>query len=302
MIKRTLFFENPAYLSLHLGQLVIRRTGEDGTEEKKTVPIEDIGMILLDNRQITLTQGLMAALMANNCAVVTCGETHLPAGLMLPLYCNTVQNERFRQQIDASVPLKKQLWQQTIQAKIHNQAAVLYLTTGEAHHNMAVWEKQVKSGDTDNMEGRAAAYYWKTIFPDNPQFVRGRSEDAPNSLLNYGYSILRAILARALVGSGLLPTLGIHHHNRYDAFCLADDLMEPYRPYVDRLVCEILDSESGSELTREVKVRLLSLPVMEVVINNRRSPLMLAATQTSASLVKCFSGEIRRIAYPEMTV
>lgn len=162
MIKRTLYFENPAYLSLHLGQLVIRRIGEDGTEEKKTVPIEDIGMILLDNRQITLTQAVMAALMENNCAVVTCGEDHLPLGLMLPLYCNTVQNERFRRQIDASVPLNKQLWQQTIQAKIHNQASVLLYTTGEIHKNMTIWERQVKSGDTDNMEGRAAAYYWKT--------------------------------------------------------------------------------------------------------------------------------------------
>lgn len=302
MIKRTLYFENPAYLSLHLGQLVIRRIGEDGTEEKKTVPIEDIGMILLDNRQITLTQAVMAALMENNCAVVTCGEDHLPLGLMLPLYCNTVQNERFRRQIDASVPLNKQLWQQTIQAKIHNQASVLLYTTGEIHKNMTIWERQVKSGDTDNMEGRAAAYYWKTVFPANPHFVRGQFDDTANRLLNYGYAVLRAVIARALVGSGLLPTLGIHHHNRYDPFCLADDLMEPYRPYVDRLVWDLLTVDPETELNRATKMKLLSIPTLEVVINGKRSPLMLAAMQTSASLAKCFSGEIRKVAYPEMPV
>lgn len=302
MIKRTLYFENPAYLSLHLGQLVIRRIGEDGTEEKKTVPIEDIGMILLDNRQITLTQAVMAALMENNCAVVTCGEDHLPLGLMLPLYCNTVQNERFRRQIDASVPLNKQLWQQTIQAKIHNQASVLLYTTGEIHKNMTIWERQVKSGDADNMEGRAAAYYWKTVFPANPHFVRGQFDDTANRLLNYGYAVLRAVIARALVGSGLLPTLGIHHHNRYDPFCLADDLMEPYRPYVDRLVWDLLTVDPETELNRATKMKLLSIPTLEVVINGKRSPLMLAAMQTSASLAKCFSGEICKVAYPEMPV
>ena len=312
MIKRTLYVENPAYLSLRLGQLVVRRPEDPAlredddalTEETlvKTIPIEDIGMVVLDNRQITLTQGLMAVLMENNCAVVTCGNNHLPSGLMLPLCGNTIQNERFRAQIDAPVPLKKQLWRQTIQAKIHNQAAVLRHTTGVDHGNMLAWERQVKSGDTDNLEGRAAAYYWKTLFPDNPDFLRGQFEDAPNNLLNYGYAILRAVVARALVGSGLLPTLGIHHHNRYNAYCLADDIMEPYRPYVDRLVYDLLASGHPAELTKEVKVQLLSLPTMDVGMNGRRSPLMLAATQTTASLVKCFSGEIRKVAYPEISV
>lgn len=322
MIKRTLYFGNPAYLSLRLGQLVIRLPGNEpaGTASEvedadgdgpvssgcrkqpaRTVPIEDIGMIILDNKQITITQGLMEMLIDNNCAVVTCGSSHLPVGLMLPLYCNTIQNERFRQQLDSSVPLKKQLWQQTVQAKIHNQAAVLKYTTGEVHNNMSVWMTRVRSGDTENMEARAAVYYWKTIFPEYPDFVRGQFEDFPNNLLNYGYAILRAIIARALVGSGLLPTLGIHHHNRYNAYCLADDIMEPYRPYVDRLVYDIVSERCPAELTKEVKMKLLSIPTLEVLINDRRSPLMVAASATTASLAKCFNGELRKIIYPEMT-
>ncbi|MCH5174104.1 MAG: type II CRISPR-associated endonuclease Cas1 [Bacteroidales bacterium] len=298
MIKRTLYFENPAYLSVRLGQLVIKKPDSD--ETVKTVPIEDIGMIVLDNSRITLTHGLMSALTENNCAVVSCSGSHLPTGLLLPLYCNSIQSERFRKQIDASQPLKKQLWQQTVKAKIHNQAAVLFYTTGEVHNNMAIWEKSVRSGDADNLEARAAAYYWKNIFPDNPGFVRGQFEGNANDLLNYGYAILRAIIARALVGSGLLPTLGIHHHNRYDAYCLADDIMEPYRPYVDMLVYDILQSGTSAELSKESKTRLLSLPVTDVTINGRRSPLMVAATQTSASLAKCFSGEVKNLTFPLM--
>lgn len=243
----------------------------------------------------------MEMLIDNNCAVVTCGSNHLPVGLMLPLYCNTIQNERFRRQLDSSVPLKKQLWQQTVQAKIHNQAAVLKYTTGEVHNNMSVWMNQVRSGDTENMEARAAVYYWKTVFPEYPDFVRGQFEDFPNNLLNYGYAVLRAVIARALVGSGLLPTLGIHHHNRYNAYCLADDIMEPYRPYVDRLVYDIVSESCPAELTKEVKIKLLSIPTLEVMINGRRSPLMVAASATTASLAKCFNGELRKIVYPEMT-
>lgn len=307
MIKRTLYFENPAYLSLRLGQLVIRKpvSGKDGEKAEavvKTVPVEDIGMMILDHPQITLTQVLLAKLLDNNSAVVTCAENHLPTGLLLPLHGNSIQNERFRQQIEASLPLKKQLWQQTIQAKIHNQAAMLRYATGVPHKNMAVWERDVRSGDSDNLEARAAAYYWKTVFPDNPGFVRGQFEDAPNNLLNYGYAILRAVIARAIVGSGLLPTLGIHHHNRYNAYCLADDLMEPYRPYVDKVVYDLLLSGESSDLTKENKIRLLSIPTLEVLINDKRSPLMIAASQTSASLARCFCGEIRKIAYPVMSV
>ena len=304
MIKRTLYFGNPAYLSLDNQRLVVTKPSDDGSsgeESRRFIAVEDIGVVVLDNRQITVTSGLMSALLDNNVAIVTCNEKCMPTGLLMPLDANTVQNERFRSQLDASLPLKKQLWQQTIECKIRNQAAVLEYVTGEPAKNMLVWSGQVRSGDADNIEGRAAAFYWKNIFPDASSFVRGRFDEAPNNLLNYGYAILRAVIARSLVASGLLPTLGIHHHNRYNAYCLADDVMEPYRPYVDRLVVDIV-RETGLEveLTREIKARLLSVPVLDVVISGRRSPLMLAASQTTASLARCFSGESRRLVYPEM--
>ena len=220
---------------------------------------------------------------------------------MLPLSANTTQSERFRHQIEASQPLKKQLWQQTIQAKIWNQASVLYSQRGLDCGNMDAWAKQVKSGDSDNLEGRAAAYYWQNLFGNIKGFRRDREGIPPNNLLNYGYAILRAVVARSLVGSGLLPTLGIHHHNRYNAYCLADDIMEPYRPYVDRLVAEIVDSGVDiSDLNKELKSKLLSIPVLDVVIGGRRSPLMIGVGMTTASLYKCYSGELRKIAYPDM--
>ena len=166
---------------------------------------------------------------------------------------------------------------------------------------MLAWAGEVKSGDSDNLEGRAAAYYWRNLFPDILGFTRDRNGLPPNNLLNYGYAILRAVVARALVGSGLLPTLGIHHHNRYNAYCLADDIMEPYRPYVDALVCRLVsDGHITEELTTELKHELLQIPTLDVVINGKRSPLMVAVGQTTASLYRCFSGEQRKIAYPEM--
>ncbi len=314
MIKKTLYFGNSAYLSLRQGQMVIRLPdivrNETLPERMKqqgeiTKPIEDIGIVVLDCKQITITQGLLEALLENNSAVITCDNRSMPVGLMLPLCGNSVQSERFRDQIDASLPLKKQLWQQTIKAKIHNQATVLAASTGKEVKTMKRGESAVKSGDPDNLEGRAAAYYWKNLFSDFEKlkdFTRDRDGIHPNNLLNYGYAVLRAVVARALVSSGMLPTLGIHHHNRYNAYCLADDIMEPYRPYVDEIVFAIVKEFGGEEqnLTKDIKAKLLSIPPTEVVINGKRSPLMVAASQTTASLYRCFNGELRRIAYPEM--
>lgn len=311
MIKRTLYFGNPAYLSLRNQQLVIKMPEVEKsttvcevikTESVRTIPVEDIGVVVLDNKQITLTQGLMEALLANNTAVVSCDARSMPAGLLLPLSGNTIQQERFTDQINSSLPLRKQLWQQTIKAKIENQAAVLRKHTSAESKCMNVWASDVKSGDSDNLEGRAAAYYWKNLFvPYIDKFVRGREAAPPNNLLNYGYAILRALVARALVSSGLLPTLGIHHHNRYNAYCLADDIMEPYRPYVDELVLSIVKSgQDYEELTKDLKAQLLSIPTIDVQISGKRSPLMIAASTTTASLAKCFGGEIRKIIYPEM--
>lgn len=302
MIKRTLCFSNPAYLSLSTGQLMVKVLPHEGESERKTsIPIEDIGIILLDNRQITITHGAIAALLENNAAVVTCDEKHLPVGLMLPLDGNSIQSERFRAQIDASVPLRKQLWQQTVQQKIRNQAALLNELRGVEVGNMMAWAGEVRSGDSTNLEGRAAAYYWRQMFPTMDEFTRDRDGDYPNSLFNYGYAILRAVVARALVGSGLLPTLGIHHHNRYNAYCLADDIMEPYRPYVDRLVVKTMEAlPEIQELNTELKRHLLTVPTLEVRIGGQRSPLMVATSQTTASLARCYAGESRRLLYPEM--
>ena len=222
MIKRTLCFSNPTYLSVKMDQLMIRIPetldlyGNKIDELDTSIPIEDIGIVVLDNKQITITQSVIEKLLSNNSALITCDASHLPVGLMLPLSGNTTQSERFRNQIDISVPLKKQLWQQTIQAKIFNQAKALKKIRGVDAKNMFVWANNVKSGDSDNLEGRAAAFYWKTLFSEIKDFTRSREGIFPNSLLNYGYAILRAVVARALVISGLLPTLGIHHHNRYN--------------------------------------------------------------------------------------
>lgn len=309
MIKRTLYFGNPAYLSLRKEQLVVSipeviksDTLPDNFKKDAvaTFPIEDIGVVVLDHRQITVTLGLMEKLLENNCAMITCDSKRMPAGLMLPLEGNTTQSERFKDQINASVPLKKQLWQQTVKAKIENQAHILRNSTGSIVKNMQKWAADVKSGDPDNYEARAAVYYWSNLFADIGGFTRNREGIPPNNLLNYGYAILRAVIARSLVGSGLLPTLGFHHHNKYNAYCLADDVMEPYRPFVDQLVFEIVQTNSGNlELDRETKSKLLNIPVLDVVMNGQRSPLMIAARQTTASLFQCYAGELRKIKYPE---
>ena len=311
MIKRTLCFTNPAYLSLKNSQLVIKLPEVETNsslpesfraETIKTIPIEDIGVVVLDNKRITITQGVLEALLENNCAVITCNDSHLPVGMHLPLVGNTTQTERMRFQIEASLPLKKQLWQQTISAKIQNQAAVLKQMRGTEVRNMLKWASEVKSGDSENLEARAAVYYWQNAFPMIENFTRSREGVSPNNLLNYGYAILRAIVARALVSSGLLTTLGIHHRNKYNAYCLADDIMEPYRPYVDRFVMQLYDKYPNcEELTKELKAELLQIPVLDVVISGKKSPLMIAVSTTTSSLQKCYSGELRKIVYPIIT-
>ena len=308
MIKKTLYFGNPAYLSLRNKQLVIRlpevESGNMPDEMKReaitTVPIEDIGVVVLDNKQITITQGLVAALLQNTTALITCDDRRMPTGLFLPMQGNTVQNERFRSQLEASQPLRKQLWQQTVKAKIENQAAVLRLYTVKSVARMYTMADNVKSGDSDNFEAQAAVYYWKNVFTDIPTFIRDQNGDPPNNLLNYGYAILRAVVARALVSSGLLPVYGIHHHNRYNPYCLADDIMEPYRPYVDMQVLHIMQQyeEIPENLPKEMKRDLLSIPVIDTMIGGKKRPLMIAVSETTASLAKCFAGELRKISYP----
>jgi CRISP-associated protein Cas1 len=309
MIKRTLYFGNPAYLSTQLEQLVVRLPEVEKNaslpnsfkkEAQAQIPIEDIGVVILDHQQIIISQALVAKLLDNNVALITCNNIHHPTGLMLNLASHTVQAARFKSQVEASQPLLKQLWQQTVKAKIKNQALLLQ-RLGVESGNLMRWSKDVLSGDTDNLEARAAAYYWKVIFPELKEFRREREGIAPNNLLNYAYSILRAIVARSLVGSGLLPTLGIHHHNKYNHYCLADDIMEPYRPFADALVVNIVrNGEDYTELTPSVKKQLLVIATVDAVFNNERSPLMVATQRTTASLAKCFEGIEKKIVYPEL--
>lgn len=295
MIKRTLFFGNPAYLSTKNEQIVI--SYPDKEQETKTVAIEDIGIIVLENQQITITNGLLEKLTHNNVALINCDQQHLPIGLLMPLSGHTEQTERFRNQINASVPLKKNLWQQTISSKITNQAGLLK-EKGIPMRKMELWAKEVTSGDSLNHEARAAVYYWQSLIKIE-NFTRGQKGIAPNNLLNYGYAILRAITARALVSSGMLPTLGIFHRNKYNAYCLADDIMEPYRPYVDLIVCHIMETEgSYEELTVEIKKQLLNIATIDVNIDGKNSPLMVAMSRTTHSLHECFEGTARRILYP----
>lgn len=297
MIKRTLYFGNPTYLKTKNEQLIISLKNED---IEKQVPIEDIGVLILDHPQITITQPTLSKLLHNNTAVITCDETHHPIGLFLNLEGHSLQSQRFKFQIEASIPLKKQLWQQTIEAKIFNQATMLEHEKQE-NKLLITLSKNVRSGDPDNYEAQAANYYWKLLFPDFLQFSRARDGAPPNNLLNYGYAILRATVARSLVGSGLLPTLGIFHRNQYNAYCLADDIMEPYRPYVDKVVCDIVRMNGKFlEITTKMKEQLLAIPAMDVYINNEKSPLMNAVQRTTASLAKCFEGETKRVLYPEM--
>lgn len=289
-------FSNPAYLSHKNSQLVI--SFPDKEQDDRTVPIEDIGVVVLENQQITISHGCIAALLQNNVALISCDTSHMPTGLILPLDGGSTQTERFRFQIEASVPLKKQLWQQTIQQKIYNQARVLE-DIGIDAVNMFRWSKSVKSGDPDNYEGRAAAYYWQNIFNRYFDFNRHRAGEPPNNLLNYGYAILRAIVARSLVSSGLLPTLGIFHRNKYNAYCLADDIMEPYRPFVDRIVYNIVsEGVAFQELDTTLKARLLTLPQVDVQFDDMTSPLMVGMSRTTASLARCFEGVSRKINYP----
>lgn len=307
MIKRTLYFGNNAYLHTKDEQLIIDFA--DKTNPTAKVSIEDIGIVILDAFQLTISQKLIEKLLDNNVALITCNKKRMPQGLMLNLDGNHIQQEKFRNQINASLPLKKQLWQQTIKQKIKNQAYLLSqvsIVSGDELQNMEYWASSVKSGDPDNYEARAAAFYWNLLFSNHfDSFKRGRFESEPNGLLNYGYAILRAITARSLVASGLLPTLGIHHHNKYNAYALADDIMEPYRPFVDKIVYQIIDENIDNfkeneeiELTTEIKRKLLIIPTLDVIINSEKSPLMIAMQRTTSSLSACFEGIQRNVLYP----
>jgi CRISPR-associated protein Cas1 len=293
MLKRTLYFTKPSYLSVKNKQLVIDVKEQ---EQVATVPIEDIGFMVIESMQITLSMPLISELMDSNVAVIFCNAKHHPQSMLLNMEGNHQQTEVQRQQVAASEPLKKNLWKQTVVAKIENQAKLLH-KLGIDSNPLPYLAKQVKSGDTDNREGMAARLYWKKLFGEN--FIRDRYGDWPNAPLNYGYTVLRAAVARALTGSGLLPSFGIFHSNRYNAFCLADDIMEPYRPFVDQCVYNIWQSYPHLQtVEKELKAELLTVLSSDVGMKKQTRPLMVAITHTTASLVACFSGGKKQVEYP----
>ncbi|MDN3708010.1 type II CRISPR-associated endonuclease Cas1 [Myroides ceti] len=293
MLKRSIYIGNPAYLKLKDQQLKIE---DPVTKEiKGSVAVEDMGFLILDHAQITLSHPVILSLQQQNVAIISCDDSHLPLGLMLPLTGHVEHSERLKHQINCSEPLRKQLWKQTVEAKIFQQKELLR-KLNLPYNIMVDYMNAVKSGDTTNMEGIAAQYYWKQLFED---FTRERKGDAPNNFLNFGYAVLRSMVARALVSSGLHPTIGIFHRNKYNAYCLADDIMEPYRPYVDALVVNWMDKSPASLiLDKEAKKHLLRLATQDVYINGLQRPLMTALSITTSSLCKCFMGETRIVHYP----
>lgn len=299
MIKQTLAFLNPANLTLRNHLIVIDTLSDAGIV---TRPIEDVGLLVIESRGVNISSGLINALLDNNVVIVVCDDSHIPHGLMLPISGNSITTERSHKQIASSLPLRKQLWQQTVSAKIRNQHNLLKMVSSEECGCMEQFAKKVRSGDPDNLEARAAVFYWKNIFSGRTGFLRSDESDILNSYLNYGYAILRAIVARAVVASGLLPQIGLFHSNKFNPFCLADDLMEPFRPFVDLLVIEIADSLAWNlvPLNKEIKRSLLSIPTIDVRISRRRHPLMIGVNHTVASLVKCYYGRQRTLYYPEL--
>ncbi len=297
MIKRTLYFGNPAYLHKSQHQLKIKVPKVE--EEIGSIPIEDIGIVILDHSQITISHALIQELLENNVAFITCNAQHHPAGLLLNLDGHSAQAERFRYQIEASEPLKKQLWQQTVFQKVKNQAAVLK-KCGMESKRLDMLLPRIKSGDTTNVEARAAVIYWKLLFGEG--FIRDRYGCVPNAHLNYIYTILRATVARALVSSGLLPTFGIFHSNKYNAYALADDIMEPYRPFADLMIYEMMQNGTiyDEDITLEHKKEILSFETMDVWGNKKKGPLMVAVSRSTSSLEECFEGKRRKIVYPDL--
>ncbi|MGA9638387.1 type II CRISPR-associated endonuclease Cas1 [Flavobacterium sp.] len=297
MLKRSILIENKASIFTKNLQLVIK------TElRESTIPIEDIGFLVLDHNEIYLSIPAMNLIVENNAALIICGNNHLPNGMFLNLNSHHIQQEIFKNQIEASVPLKKQLWQQTIVEKITNQGYLLQKITTQKN-SFEFLASKVLSGDTTNMEGVAASQYWKVFFEANEsvsKFKRERFGDYPNNFLNYGYAILRAATARALSGSGLLNTLGIHHKSKYNAFALADDIMEPYRPIVDEKVFEIMQNYNEQELNSVLKSELLQILTRTVYFKDEKSPLMVALQKTASSLQQCYTGQRKKLKYPKL--
>ena len=296
MIWKTVEFSTPGTsLSVANSQLVVKRPDLPNT----TLPIEDLGVVIVDDMRATYTQSVFIELLEAGATVMVTGHDHLPAGMMLPMDAHHVQTERHRAQVATSLPVRKRAWQAIVQAKIVQQATVLSHFTGD-HGGLAPMARRVRSGDPDNLEAQAAQRYWPRLF--GRAFRRERGAEGVNALLNYGYAVIRAAVARAVVAAGLIPSLGVHHRHRANPFCLADDLVEPYRPYVDWRVRHLAseDGEGVPDLAeRATRAELLSLLNETIQVNGRREPLLLALHTSAASLCRTLTGGDRSLSLPE---
>ncbi|MGM5469850.1 type II CRISPR-associated endonuclease Cas1 [Flavobacteriaceae bacterium LMO-SS05] len=301
MLKKSILVENKSSVTCRNLQLVVKNDLREAS-----IPIEDVGFMVIDNPEIYISITALNLLIENNASVIVCNTSHLPNGMFLNLNSHHIQQELFKNQIDASVPLKKKLWQQTVKEKIKNQGILLQKTTKEKN-KFEFLASKVLSGDSTNMEAVAANFYWKSFFDlsevelETPiNFKRERFGNYPNNFLNYGYAILRAATARALSGSGLLNTLGIHHKSKYNAFALADDVMEPFRPLIDEAVYTIMQQYDEQELNTEIKSVLVNVLTRTVYFKNEKSPLMVALQKTASSLQQCYVGTRKKITYPKL--
>lgn len=294
MIKQTLMLTSAVSLSLKDNQMVI--TFKDN-KDSVTRHIEDIGFVIVDNPNVSITIPLLNELADNNVAVVFCDRRQMPKSMLMTLDGNSTQQETYRFQIEASLPTKKNIWKQLVEGKIKNQALLLN-KVGRNGNVLKQYYSNVKSGDTDNREGAAAREYWNRLF--DSQFIRRREGEPPNNLLNYGYTILRAAVARALIGSGLYPAFGVFHKNRYNAFPLADDVMEPYRPFVDEIVYHLYFDGATNELDNNSKSALLRLLFTDVRIGKVTRPLENALSMTTASLMKMLKGDNDKLVLPSL--
>lgn len=292
MLKKSILIEKKSKITAKNLQLHIKNEHREAS-----IPIEDIGFVVIDNPEVYISITAMNLLVDNNASVIICNTSHMPNGLFLNLNSHHIQQEVFSFQMKASQPLKKQLWQQTVVEKIKNQGILLEKITNEKNKFEHLASK-VLSGDTTNMEAVAANFYWKSFF--SIDFKRERFGNYPNNFLNYGYAILRAATARALSGSGLLNTLGIHHKSKYNAFALADDIMEPFRPLVDEAVHFIMQNYDEQELNTEIKSELLKVLTRTVYFKTEKSPLMVALQKSASSLQQCYSGKRKKIKYPKL--
>lgn len=296
MIKRIVeISEAGAYLSIRYGQLQVKRNGQS----LSSIPCEDIGVLLVDHQGVSYTHSVFTELLRAGAAIVLCGGNHHPAGMLLPLEGNTTQTEKFRFQIEAKLPLKKKLWRQIVRAKIKHQAKLLG-RDNETYKSLMTLRHHVRSGDPDNIESQASRKFWPAFIGD-AEFRRDIDGPAPNNLLNYGYMVMRAAVARALCSAGLLPAMGIHHRNKYNAFCLADDVLEPFRGFVEAKIRLIMRSgDFDGELDQQIKARLLEVLYEPVTIAGYNGPLMVGLHRTAASLVRCFAGEQKEIELPKI--